>query len=70
MEDFIKRDKLYHLIPGILIGVIVTLISDSSFVGFLAAFWAGALKEIYDYPRFDWKDWLATAIGGLWAFFV
>ena len=70
MEDFIKKDKLYHLIAGILIGVIVTLIADSSFVGFLAAFWAGVLKEIYDYPRFDWKDLLVTAVGGLCAFFM
>ena len=70
MDGFLKIDKLYHLVAGVIIGLLVTLISDSSVVGFLAAFWAGLGKEVYDYPRFDWRDWVTTIIGGCAAFLI
>ena len=63
----IPYDKRLHMLAGLLIGVIGTVITPYSFVGILAAFIAGIAKELYDqcsYGGFDTDDMIATWIGG------
>lgn len=64
-------DKTTHFLVGALIVVLVYLASctvgatqvASLAVGFGLSIVAGVAKELLD-ERFDWKDLLATAIGG------
>lgn len=63
----IPYDKRLHMLAGLLIGVIGTVITPYTFVGILAAFIAGIAKELYDqysYGGFDIDDAIATWIGG------
>ena len=64
-------DKVTHFLAGALIVVLGYLASctagatqaASLAVGFGLSIVAGVVKELLD-ERFDWKDLLATAIGG------
>lgn len=69
-------DKLYHLIAGLLIALVVSIFCGVGW-GLFSGLWAGAVKEGLDYainvwdashdlPKthdVDFKDFLATAIG-------
>ena len=66
----IPKDKIYHFIAGFLLCIIFTLIDDPM-TGLGAAIGAGIMKECYDqyvYDGADWKDMIATWIGGCVAF--
>lgn len=64
-------DKLTHFLAGALVAVMVYLVvsmagetqATSLATGFGLSIVAGLVKELLD-ERFDWKDLLATAIGG------
>lgn len=63
-----KKDKLYHVIAGFLIGLIFGLIKPVA--GIILAVGAGAAKElIWDGAMkkgtLDGLDFLATALGGI-----
>ena len=63
-----KKDKLYHVIAGFLIGLIFGLINPLA--GIILAIVAGAAKEvIWDMKMkkgtFDMIDFLATVFGGI-----
>lgn len=66
----IPKDKLLHFAAGFLLCILFTLIDDPM-TGLGAAIGAGLMKECYDdysYGVFDWKDMLATWLGGCVAF--
>ena len=66
----IPKDKLYHFIAGFILCVIFTLINDPM-TGIGAAICGGIAKECHDhysYGVFDWKDMVATWLGGCVAF--
>ena len=64
-------DKVTHFLAGALVAVMAYLVScmagatqaASLATGFGLSIVAGVVKELFD-ERFDWKDLLATAIGG------
>ncbi len=62
----IAKDKIYHFVAGLLIAVVVGFAIDPiTAIGLAIA--AGIFKECYDdyrYGGFDWKDMVATWIGG------
>lgn len=64
-------DKVTHFLAGALVAVMAYLVAcmagatqaASLATGFGLSIVAGVVKELLD-ERFDWKDLLATAIGG------
>lgn len=64
-------DKVTHFLAGALVAVIAYLVAcmtgatqaASLATGFGLSIVAGVVKELLD-ERFEWKDLLATAIGG------
>lgn len=64
-------DKVTHFLAGALVAVMACLVAcmagetqaTSLATGFGLSIVAGVVKELFD-ERFDWKDLLATAIGG------
>lgn len=64
-------DKVTHFLAGALVAVMACLVAcmtgatqaASIATGFGLSIVAGVVKELLD-ERFDWKDLLATAIGG------
>ena len=71
----IAKDKIKHLIAGAIISAItfwlVMLIfksqNDAFYISIFMASIAGWVKERYDVSKGgigDWKDWLATFVGG------
>lgn len=64
-------DKVTHFLAGALVAVMAYLVAcmagamqaASLAAGFGLSIVAGVVKELLD-ERFDWKDLLATAIGG------
>lgn len=64
-------DKVTHFLAGALVAVMAYLVARmagatqaaSLATGFGLSIVAGVVKELFD-ERFDWKDLLATAIGG------
>ena len=61
-------DKQLHFLAGFIIALIVILITSSIVAGLIVTFFAGFYNEFkneMDYAGFDWKDLLATMIGGL-----
>lgn len=64
-------DKVTHFLAGALVAVMAYLVARmagatqaaSLATGFGLSIVAGVVKELLD-ERFDWKDLLATAIGG------
>ena len=61
-------DKQLHFIAGFIISALVILITGSIAAGLIVTFFAGFYKEFkdeMDYAGFDWKDLLATMIGGI-----
>ena len=64
-------DKVTHFLAGALVAVMAYLVvsmagetqAASIATGFGLSIVAGVVKELFD-ERFDWKDLLATAIGG------
>lgn len=66
--ESIRRDRLYHFIAGFLIASLFGITLDMGVWAFVPALFAGFIKEFIDLLRgkFDWKDLLATILGGLW----
>lgn len=69
----ILKDKLYHLIAGLLIAIIIGLISPIS--GLITSVIVGAGKEvIYDKLMkkgcFEVLDFVATCIGGVIGYLI
>lgn len=64
-----KTDKKLHIYAGIIISIIGACLFKSALFGFLLAFAAGILKEIYDKVSgkgtVEGLDCLATMLGGL-----
>ena len=61
-------DKQLHFSAGFIISAIVILITGSIAAALIVTFFAGFYKEFkdeMDYAGFDWKDLLATMIGGI-----
>ena len=64
-------DKVTHFLAGALVAVMAYLVAcmagatqaASLAAGFGLSIVAGVVKELFD-DHFDWKDLLATAIGG------
>ena len=64
-------DKVTHFLAGALVAVMAYLVvgiagatqAASLATGFGLSIVAGVVKELFD-ERFEWKDLLATAIGG------
>lgn len=64
-------DKVTHFLAGALVAImayLVTCMTDATQVASLSvglglSIVAGVVKELFD-ERFEWKDLLATAIGG------
>ena len=66
----IPTDKKLHFLAGFLLCIIFSIINDP-ITGIGAAIAGGIFKECYDhytYGVFDWKDMIATWIGGCVAF--
>jgi len=72
----IAKDKIKHLIAGAIIsaitfGLVMWIFNsqnDAFYISIFMASIAGYLKERYDVSKGfkgDWKDWLATFVGGL-----
>lgn len=65
----IPSDKMLHFIAGMLITAFVAVIAPRfAPLAVTVAIVAGFAKEIYDeinYGGFDWKDLLATILGGV-----
>ena len=60
-------DKQLHFLAGFIISALVILITGSIAAGLIVTFFAGFYNEFkneMDYAGFDWKDLLATMIGG------
>ena len=65
---FISVDKQIHFIIGFLTSAIVLYFTKSIAAGLIVTFFLGFYKEFkdeMDYAGFDWKDLLATMIGGV-----
>jgi hypothetical protein len=60
----IPEDKANHFIYGILIYTTLSLIHQP-LTGLIVCILAGALKEVYDYPKHDYKDFIVTVLGGV-----
>ena len=61
-------DKQLHFIAGFIISATVILITGSIAAGLIVTFfiaWFKEFKDEMDYAGFDWKDLLATMIGGI-----
>jgi hypothetical protein len=61
-------DKQIHFLAGFIISAIVILITGSISAGLIVTFFMAFYKEFkdeMDYAGFDWKDLLATMIGGV-----
>jgi hypothetical protein len=61
-------DKQLHFIVGFIISAIVILITQSIVAGLFFTIFFAYVKEFRDevvYGGFDWKDILATFMGGL-----
>ena len=72
----IAKDKIKHLISGAIIALITYGLvmwifksqNDAFYISIFMASIAGWVKERYDVSKGgigDWKDWLATFVGGL-----
>jgi len=60
-------DKRLHFAAGLIISVIIGYYSSPEW-GLFAAMFAGLMKELRDwgcYRGFDWRDMMATWLGGL-----
>lgn len=60
-------DKKLHLAAGLLVAILAGYFISPSY-GLAAAVFAGLMKEVRDwgcYRGFDWKDMVATWLGGL-----
>ena len=65
---FISVDKQIHFIIGFLTSAIVLYFTKSIAAALIVTFFLGFYKEFkdeMDYAGFDWKDLLATMIGGV-----
>ena len=65
---FVSIDKQIHFIIGFVISTIVILITGSIASGLIVTFFIAFNKEFkdeMDYAGFDWRDLLATMIGGV-----
>ena len=61
-------DKQLHFLAGFIISAIVILITGSIAAALIVTFfiaWFKEFKDEMDYAGFDWKDLLATMIGGI-----
>ena len=61
-------DKQLHFIAGFIISALVILITGSIAAGLIVTFFMAFYKEFKDemeYAGFDWRDLLATMIGGI-----
>ena len=68
----IPYDKKLHFLAGFIIAMACGFVFNT-YTALLAAVCAGIAKEIYDlcdYGVFDWKDMIATWIGGCVGFMV
>ena len=67
----IPQDKLYHFIAGFVICIFFSIVNDP-YTGLGGAIAAGIFKECYDEYKqdgaFDWRDMIATWIGGACGF--
>lgn len=64
---FVAVDKQAHFIAGFLIALITYLITEDAIIAVFFATAIGILKEIkdqIDYGGFDYKDLIATILGG------
>ena len=65
---FISVDKQIHFIIGFLTSAIVLYFTKSIAAGLIVTFFMAFYKEFkdeMDYAGFDWRDLLATMIGGV-----
>jgi len=60
----LSQDKANHFIYGILIYMTLSLIHQP-LTGLIVCILAGILKEVHDYPKQDYKDFIATVLGGV-----
>lgn len=63
----VRRDLLYHFIAGLLIAAVFGISLGMGVWAFVPALFAGFIKEFIDQwvgGSFDWKDLLATVLGG------
>lgn len=69
----IPLDKRLHFAAGIVITIVVSYLLHNPIYGLAAGLFAGLMKELRDwciYRGFDYKDMLATWIGGLAGFAI
>ena len=80
--DFFGTDKILHFLVGAVISFMFTnvcMIQEGlsgvsciavSVIGLIAAIFFGLVKELIIDSTFDWKDLLATFIGGLFPIII
>lgn len=64
---FTSVDKLYHIIAGLIIGALFTIVLPME-VPIIPVMFAAFIKEFIDdwrYGKFDWYDFIATMLGGV-----
>jgi uncharacterized membrane protein YeaQ/YmgE (transglycosylase-associated protein family) len=70
---FPHADKVAHFLAGLFISFVIACVFNSPDFGFVIAFVAGLVKELYDQYHWksgSWADWLATIIGGTLVLFI